>query len=138
MQIGIKHAIGFVCHPAQHTRCTRRYKQCNPVVGLCVAILSYFPLLLLAALFLAFFLPKKFQNTHVSHLLSCCHNQRCVLSLFSDQPAFSALMPIYYYLWQALIRCVCKMASDILFYCFLCSNSAALMIKGEAFQGVCV
>lgn len=84
-----------------------------------------------------FFLPEKFYNTHVSHLLSC-HNQRCVLSLFSDQPAFSALMPIYYYLWQALIRCVCKIASDILFYCFLCSNSAALMIKGEAFQGVSV
>lgn len=33
-------------------------------------------------------------NTHVSHLLSCCYNQRCVLSFFSDQPAFSVFMPI--------------------------------------------
>lgn len=96
MQIGIKHAIGFICHPAQHASHTRRYRQCNPVVGPCVAILSYFPLLLLAALLLLFFffLPEKFHNTHVSHLLSCCHNQRSVLSIFSDQPAFSVLMPI--------------------------------------------
>lgn len=88
----MQQAIGFVCHPVQHTICTRQYKQCNPVVGPCVAILSYFPLLLLAALFLVF-LPEKFHNTHLSHLLSYCHNQGCVLSIFGDQPAFSVLTP---------------------------------------------
>lgn len=88
----MQQAIGLVCHPVQHAICTRRYKQCNPVVGPCVAILSYFPLLPLTASFLVF-LPEKFHSTHLSHLLSYCHNQGCVFSIFGDQPAFSVLTP---------------------------------------------
>lgn len=41
----------------------------------------------------SFFLPERFHNIRLSHLLSYYHNQGCVLSIFGDQPAFSVLTP---------------------------------------------